>query len=586
LFADHSFPARILANPAAANRGGRIGGFELKLSSVIDLDRHDCLQGALAEALARDQSALCLIEADRDRENARLAYGDVRDAVLPLAAWLKEQEARRVAIVMTNQSKWHISACAALWIGAELVPLDPKLSATEHAALLRHSGADTVVVEHFLWRDLEFDGRALVTEAPSSMDLRHGCRWEECRGEGEPAPVTRQRSDPACIVYSSGTGGDPKGCVLTHGNYLDQCAALMKLYTFAPGDRYLSILPTNHAIDFMVGFLGPYFCGATVVHLRTLRPEFVRAAFPKYRVAYMALVPLVLRNLANGLQQKFDALTGVRAAMFRSLHAIARACNRTRPRLGLSRALLGPVHKGFGGRLKALFVGGAFTDPALLEYFRGLGIPVANGYGLTEAGTVVTLNDFDDYRPDTVGKPLAGTEVEIRDPDPDGVGEVVVRGPTVMSHYHDDPGQTAATIREGWLHTGDLGVLEAGGHLRLMGRQKNMIVTAGGKNVYPEDIENAFDGLPVKEYCIFAEHFVWPSRSERLLIVVRPEADRDYAGELARRNRRLPDFKRVHAALEWEEEFPRTASLKIKRPVLAEALRERGDPEALRDLQP
>lgn len=553
---------------------------------MLDLDRYDSLQAALSDALAREPAALCLIEADRDRENARLSYGEVHDAVLPLAAWLREQGARRVAILMTNQSKWHISACAALWIGAELVPIDPKLSAPEYAALLRHSGADTLVVEHFLWRnpELEFDGEVLVTEAPASMDLRRGRRWEECRGEGEPALVERQRSDPACIVYSSGTGGQPKGCVLTHGNYLDQCKALMRLYTFAPGDRYLSILPTNHAIDFMVGFLGPYFCGATVVHLRTLRPEFVRAAFPKYQIAYMALVPMVLRNLANGLQDRFASLPPLRSAVFRSLHAIARACNRRRPRLGLSRRLLRPVHQGFGGRLRALFVGGAFTDPALLEYFRGLGIPVANGYGLTEAGTVVTLNDFDDYRPDTVGKPLAGTTVGILDPDAEGVGEVIVSGPTVMSHYHNDPEQTATAIVDGHLHTGDLGLLEPGGHLRLMGRRKNMIVTAGGKNVYPEDIENAFDGLPVQEYCVFAEHFVWPSRSERLLIVVRPDASRDYADELTRRNRRLPDFKRVHACLEWHEEFPRTASLKIKRPVLADALRDADDRAALQDL--
>ncbi len=123
----------------------------------------------------------------------------------------------------------------------------------------------------------------------------------------------RQREDVACIVYSSGTGGRPKGCVLTHENYLEQCRALTAWYPFWPGVRYLSILPTNHAIDFMVGFIGPFVCGACVVHLRTLRPEFVRDAFVRYRITYVALVPMIVKNLERGLRAKFDELAGVEA---------------------------------------------------------------------------------------------------------------------------------------------------------------------------------------------------------------------------------------------------------------------------------
>src|SRR5207244_9129608 len=144
-----------------------------------------------------------------------------------------------------------------------------------------------------------------------------------------------------------------------------------------------------------------------------------------------------------------------------------------------------------------------------------LGIPVANGYGLTETGTALTLNDFKPFRADTVGKPLPGVELRILKPDSDGIGEVAVHSKTVMSHYLDDPELTAETIVNGWLLTGDLGRFDGSGHLQLFGRKKNMIVTEGGKNIYPEDIENAFDGLPVKEYCIFAANYLWPQqRSE------------------------------------------------------------------------
>ena len=131
--------------------------------------------------------------------------------------------------------------------------------------------------------------------------------------------MPRERKDVASIVYSSGTGGRPKGCMMTHENYLEQCVALTSLYPFAPGFRYLSILPTNHAIDFMVGFFGPFICGATIVHLRTLRPEFVRDAFPKYKITYVSLVPLILKNLQKGLQARFDALPSGKRKIFNAL---------------------------------------------------------------------------------------------------------------------------------------------------------------------------------------------------------------------------------------------------------------------------
>lgn len=149
-----------------------------------------------------------------------------------------------------------------------------------------------------------------------------------------------------------------------------------------------------------------------------------------------------------------------------------------------------------------------------------------------------------------------------------------------MSHYLDDPELTSETIKDGWLMTGDLGRIDPTGHLQLFGRVKNMIVTEGGKNVYPEDIENAFEGLPVKELCVFAANFVWPERSlanEELIVVLRLEPGQEIKdeliGELSSRNRRLPDFKRISGYVVWEEDFPRTASMKIKRGILAEAIR-------------
>lgn len=557
---------------------------------MLDLRPYTCLGAVLRDALDRFSSETCLIEADRDREKVRLTYSDFKEIALPLARALEDADfdpGERAAIIMTNQSKWLISAYAIFYCGGVLVPLDYKLTAAEHLQLLAHSKAKILIIEYHLWRAImqspDFSKIAtrmvLVTESPLGSDLAGAFRWEDFKRKGAPDFVMRQREDVACIVYSSGTGGRPKGCVLTHENYLEQCRSLTAWYPFWPGVRYLSILPTNHAIDFMVGFIGPFVCGACVVHLRTLRPEFVRDAFVRYRITYVSLVPMIVKNLEKGLRAKFDELPSWKRAILDFFISVNKLFTRRRPKVTFSRMLLPGVHRAFGGELLALITGGAFLEPSTMQFFYDLGIPVVNGYGLTEAGTALTLNDLKPFRADTVGKPLPGVELRILNPDAEGVGEVAAQSKTVMSHYLDDPELTLETIVDGWLLTGDLGRFDGNGHLQLYGRKKNMIVTEGGKNIYPEDIETVFDGLPVKEFCIFAANYVWPKKElggEILVLVLGLEQNQKFDSKLLEdimaRNRRLPDFKRVGSYLIWEKDFPRTASMKIKRQILAEEI--------------
>lgn len=558
---------------------------------MLDLRKYSSIGAALREALDTWPNEVCLIESDRGEEKLRLTYGDFKQRALAFSKALQDAgigPEDRVAIIMTNQSKWLISAYAIFFRGATLVPLDYKLKPEEQWQLLKHSGAKALVTEFGIWRMLstspardaaESLRTVYVTEAPPNADLAGAQRWEDARGAQAPAFAERQKSDIACIVYSSGTGGTPKGCMMTHENYLEQCMALTSLYPFWPGVRYLSILPTNHAIDFMVGFFGPFTCGAAVVHLRTLRPEYVREAFAKYGITYVSLVPLVLKNLQKGLQARFDELPATKRKAFEAMRKINVALTKEQPRLWLSRRLLAQVHDAFGGKLEAIIVGGAFTEPQTLQFFYDLGIPVANGYGLTEAGTAVTVNDLKPFRADTVGKPLPGMEVEIRQPDADGIGEVTVRSKTVMAGYLNEPELTAETIVDGWLRTGDMGRFDASGHLQLFGRKKNMIVTEEGKNVYAEDVEKTFEGLPVKEFCVFAANYIWPQRSmvnEQLLLVIHLDPGQAFTEELkadiAHRNSRLINYKRVHGVVLWHEDFPLTASMKIKRNELAQRL--------------
>lgn len=543
----------------------------------------------LADALVQFKGETALIELQRDRVNEELSFTEVKHLAARVAARMKDLgigPGDRVALIMSNQARWLVTACAVFFRGAVLVPLDYKLSADEQQALLDHAGAKLLVTEYGLLR--RFKTRpALPTwlvDVPSkATDLESAERWDDL--PDGPTDITvepRRRDDVATLVYSSGTGGDPKGCLLPHRAYLSQLDALLSLFTLEPGDRYFSILPTNHAIDFMVGFIGPFVCGAAVVHQRTLRPEFLRSTLKSQGISHMAVVPMLLDAFKRGIDEKIDDLSGLRRVAFDGLVATNRRLTAKGPRHDVSRRLLKPIHDAFGGQLKLLFAGGAFVDPDKVQFFYDLGFPVVVGYGLTEACTVLTVNRLDPFRADSVGRAVDGVELRIANAGSDGVGEVEVRGPTVMLGYKDDPDQTAAAFTDdGWLRTGDLGWLDASEHLHLVGRAKNLIVTAGGKNVYPEDVETAFEGVPSEELCVTAQDYIWPRRAmtdEALLAIVRSDDRAATASALSRANRRLPEHKRISGILWWDEDFPRTASMKLKRRHLAEALRNSASP--------
>jgi long-chain acyl-CoA synthetase len=556
---------------------------------MLAADTYASLGELLSDALVQWKRELALLEIDRKKTKRTMSYLDAHREVAKVSAFL-ERSARgadaRVAILLSNQSRWLLAACAVFRRGAVLVPIDYKLPADEQLELLAHSGASLLVTEAPLHKRFARTPPCpvLLVDGGAADASETVTPWDTLPEAAMPALVRRARSDLATIVYSSGTGGRPKGCMLSHGAYLAQLDALMALYPMRPGQRTFSILPTNHAIDFMVGFLGPFACGATVVHQRTLRPEFLVSTMQEHAITHMAVVPVLLEAFESALDDRLDARPRWQKRALDVLGTINRTLTLDEQRPALSRRLLGSVHAAFGGHLEVMFAGGAFVDRTRAERFHALGLPVAIGYGLTECCTVATVQDLRPFRADSVGAPVKGVELRIEpltgERGADGVGEVWIRGATLMSGYLDDPELTAETITaDGWLKTGDLGWLDASRHLHLVGRAKNMIVTPGGKNVYPEDIESAFEGIAdVDELCVFASGYVWPRRErlqdEGLFAVVRGKLEpRALKQELVARNRKLPEHKRITAFVTVEQAFPRTASMKIKRQPLAERLR-------------
>ena len=557
---------------------------------MIDLSRISCLGEALRDSVLTYKSNFALLEADRNRESASYRYPEMRSEAERIAALLQGKgfaAGDRCAILMSNQSKWVITGLGAIWAGAVLVPLDYKLTPAEQLRLLVHAKPKVLVTEHHVWsalcdepgnREVFAGMRVLVTEAAASDSLDGAERWETPSSQ-EFRFVPRQREDLACIVYSSGTFGTPKGCMLTHDNYLEQAQALARMFPMQEEDRYFSILPTNHAIDFMCGMVIPFLFGAAVVHQRTLRAEFLAPTMKRYAVSHTAVVPRILRALRDKIVERLDALSPWQRRAVDSLMAVNDLATQRTPNHRLSSIMLKPIHDSFGGKLRQIFAGGAFVEPELAEFFYRLGFPVVIGYGLTEACTVLSVNDLKPFRSTTVGRPVAGVELELRDKNAHGVGEVYARGRTVMAGYLDAPELTKEALVDGWLRTGDLGTIDAAGHLRLYGRAKNMIVTEGGKNVYPEDVESVFERVECEELCVFAASYLWPAGkplAEQLTLVVRPNKQGSLTtllAQIADANRRLADYKRVALYVLWEQDFPRTASMKVKRDRLAQQVR-------------
>lgn len=554
--------------------------------SILHLNGFSSLQEALYSFLSSHDIRPALIEVDRDKEKKRFNYQQLNDEAKCFSMALRfQKDPARMGIIMSNQSKWIISAIGLFYAGGTLVPLDYKLTPEEQLKLIQHSEINVLVTEFPFWKRMksaDSDGtlekiHVFITEAPEKeVFVGQTYRWESLKHvSNDFVLIPSSRESIACIVYSSGTGGTPKGCMLTHNNYLTQAQSLSELYPINHDDTYFSFIPTNHAIDFMCGFLLPLFFGSKIVHQRTLRPEFFASTIQTYKITHMALVPLLLKTLEDKVRHRLNELPPLKKLLIQTLISINAYVTRNKPWYRFSRLLLAPIHKIFGGKLRQIFAGGAFVEASTAQFFYNLGIPVVIGYGLTEAGTVITVNDLKPFRANTVGKPLSITEIKINKPDSLGIGEVWVKGPTIMKRYFNADELTQEVFEEGWLKTGDLGKIDDG-HLILLGRQKNMIVTSGGKNVYPEDIEISFDRIQgVDEYCILAKRLIWPTNdltNDSMVLIIRPKENfktSDIFHEIRNRNLTLSDYKRVSETLLWGTPFSRTASMKIKRHQLA-----------------
>lgn len=378
-------------------------------------------------------------------------------------------------------------------------------------------------------------------------------------------PVTLTSDDLVEILYTSGTTGDPKGTMLTHGNIGSNVAFMKALFNVdGTKERFLSILPLSHIYEQSFGFVMPYSYGVHIIYMHA--PSAIRDLLKQYRITKMLAVPEFLKLFMNKIEA--GAEEKGRLPMLERMRKLSRFLRWQ----WLSRLLFRSVLKQFGGKLNAITSGGAPLDPFLERKWQDVGIDIFQGYGLTETSPIVTANRYGVHREGSVGKVLPGVQVRIADD-----GEVQVKGPSVFKGYFKAPDKTQeAFTDDGWFKTGDVGFFDQDGFLFLKGRKKYMILGSGGQNVYPDDIEMQLNEQPeVKESCVIGlERSGGHVDIHAVLILTDPQLDPRMIVE--RVNEQLASYQRVNSWTVWaDDDFPRSAARKIKKHEVTKIIQDR-----------
>jgi long-chain acyl-CoA synthetase len=408
-------------------------------------------------------------------------------------------------------------------------------------------------------------GKALVGRKLLSVD-------ELFRDAGESAPVSGPGpEDLALLAFTSGSTQDPRAVCLTHANLMANVKAVIEVRQAAPGDAFLSMLPPTHLFELVVGQLCPLACGAQIVYASVLLPNRLIDALGSARITHALVVPALLDLLYREVVDLLIAASAIGPSE-RSLKEIAQRLQEQLSDADLDR-LRAALRERLSDRFRAIIVGGAAMDPAWPLICRALGLGLEFGYGLTEAGPVVTQGQGDACPLGSVGRPLPGVEVRI-----DKHGEILVRSPSVMQGYFNNPEATSEALKEGWLRTGDRGRLDAEGFLFISGRMKEAIVTAAGDTIYPEEIEPHYQDPEFAESCVVP--LTGPESNDvpvLLVVSASPEATDEKIAQCFKRLRAAaPTRCWVNRVERITGPLPRTALGKIRRRALANSLSRQG----------
>jgi long-chain acyl-CoA synthetase len=539
----------------------------------------------------------------RDRVES-YTYAEVRHMAESIGSWLAKngfQPGARVAILADNHPRWVAVFLGAVAAGCTAVPLDTALHADQITTLLKDSGSSLLFCDS---QHLPL-AREAVSSLPIKIVLTNPAELKERLNQGSPnqttpaadldsiftsgpsasapsspAPAMVASDSIASLLYTSGTTSDPKGVMLTHANLMGEVEAVFSWARVGPEDAVLGVLPLFHVLSQMANLLLPLVKGARVVYLETLNTTELLRALGERQITIFAVVPQFFYLIHERIFKEVEKRGRLAGWVLKALMALNRGLRVIRINAG--RIFFGKLHRTFGDKMRYLITGGSRFDPQIGQDFHALGIDVLQAYGLTETTGAAFAALPHHNVIGSVGPPLPGVEGRIVDPQPveDGgpaVGEIAIRGAIVMKGYWNRADATAVILKQGWLHTGDLGYFDSGGNLWITGRKKDVIVLSNGKNVYPEEVESYYLKSPyIKEIGVMALESPGNPASDRLHAVLVPDFDvlkeRKIvnAKEVIRfaiesLSAQLPSTKRIGSYEIWQEALPRTTTRKLKR---------------------
>ena len=552
----------------------------------------------LLEATAARLPHKTALQIKREGQWRRFTYREVQQISQTTAAafgGMGLEKGDRVILFSENQPEWGLAYLAAASAGLVTVPLDAQTWEKEVWAVARYTEAKALLVSEHCFEKLQSSNLQKNEESSlplKILNLNQFCTPFEKKEYPRSTFVdihTASRSrppiyatDPVSIIFTTGTAVDPKGAVHDHGNFLKNLLGVNCYLPIQENDQILSVLPLYHALEFTCGFLMPIYGGATVTYLHSLKPKVILETMREVGATCMLGVPTLYALIRDDVERRVmrAAKPSLKSNLLSTSKQLSKSVKRNWGK-DIGRQLFTRVHKEFGNQIRFFVSGGSALGEELYEDFQALGLPVYEGYGLTETAPVLTVNPLGQSRKGSAGKPLPGVELRLFRPDDKGVGEIIVQPPSLMQGYYGNPKATAAVTREGWFHTGDLGWIDAEGYLYITGRIKDVIVTGAGKNVYPSDLEAIYESLPsVKEVCVLGVksdltediHAVFVARQNDLEPQDMGAARRTIQREIQELAKDLPSYHRLQHVYVWEKPLPRKDSGVLRRSDIRERL--------------
>lgn len=520
-------------------------------------------------------------------EKKTLTYKQAYDHICKVADYLRSigiGKDSKVAVTGKNSPEWVIAYLAVLQAGAIVVPIDYQLTVAEAVNLIHASDTKALFVDEEKYQDLKVSCPQLL----KVMALYEGgpdyIYTLDAGTSVLPPLIPAQETDLAAILFTSGTTGNPKGVMLTHKNFVSDCFLAQGNMTIYPTDVFYALLPIHHSYTMLAVFIEAISVGAEIVFGKRLVVKQIMQELKEGKVTMFLAVPILfnkfLDGILKGIKEKGPVVNGLMTGLMGFSGFVKKAFG-----LNPGRALFKSVREQANlSTIRICISGGGPLAPEVFRKYNKLGIDFVQGYGLTETSPILTLNPTYHYKETSVGKVIPQADLKILDPNEDGIGEIIVKGPMVMAGYYKMEEETKAVFtNDGYFRTGDLGYLDDENYLYLTGRAKNMIVTSGGKNVYPEEIEDKFQLYSEIEQILVRGYYKESSTvSEEIEALIYPSQewliglakDKDEAFALAEQhmhkvveevNQKLLPYQKITRVIVLKEPLEMTTTQKVKR---------------------